>query len=161
VREHLYEHRPAKPYDAIVILGVHGTSSEYARTLHVLDRLLKPGGRVCVDASASRRKYDLSSFVAADTSSPAAESPMVLHEYLTAVAKSRSQSTRCTTTQQLSHHGAPLGTSARREKRAEIEARWGAMTYRIWRLYLWGCVDGFSRDQSKHTASFCSAPNSA
>ena len=30
--------------------------------------------------------------------------------------------------------------------RASVEARWGSRQYRLFRLYLWGCVDGFSRD---------------
>ena len=30
--------------------------------------------------------------------------------------------------------------------RATIEARWGSRQYRLFRLYLWGCVDGFARD---------------
>ena len=30
--------------------------------------------------------------------------------------------------------------------RAEIERRFGPETWRTFRLYLWGCVDGFTRD---------------
>ena len=28
----------------------------------------------------------------------------------------------------------------------EIERRWGRAVYRKFRVYLWGCVDGFTRD---------------
>src|SRR5690606_25457955 len=30
--------------------------------------------------------------------------------------------------------------------REEIESRWGRAQYRKFQLYLWGCVDGFTRD---------------
>ena len=30
--------------------------------------------------------------------------------------------------------------------REEIVERWGEALYRTFRLYLWGCVDGFARD---------------
>ena len=30
--------------------------------------------------------------------------------------------------------------------RSSIEERWGSRQYRLFRIYLWGCVDGFSRD---------------
>jgi cyclopropane-fatty-acyl-phospholipid synthase len=30
--------------------------------------------------------------------------------------------------------------------REEVERRWGTAQYRRFQVYLWGCVDGFSRD---------------
>ncbi|MBW3655009.1 MAG: class I SAM-dependent methyltransferase, partial [Gemmatimonadetes bacterium] len=31
--------------------------------------------------------------------------------------------------------------------REQIERRWGKAAYRTFQLYLWGCVDGFERDE--------------
>ena len=36
---------------------------------------------------------------------------------------------------------------AHRAHREQIEGRWGTQAYRVFQLYLWGCVDGFERDQ--------------
>ncbi|HEU0053103.1 MAG TPA: class I SAM-dependent methyltransferase, partial [Longimicrobium sp.] len=59
LREHLYAHQPREKYDAIVNLGVTEHLPDYGRTLEAYARLLKPGGRVALDASATREKYDV------------------------------------------------------------------------------------------------------
>ena len=143
--EHLHDHRPARPYDSIVILGVTEHLPDYERTLALYRSLLKPGGKVYLDASAMRKKYDLSSFLRKHIY-PGNGSPMCLHDYLKAVATSPFR-LQCVYDDR---HNYALTARHWAERfddaRAEIERRWGARQYRKFRLYLWGCYDGFKRD---------------
>jgi len=143
--QHLHDHKPDKPYDAIVILGVTEHLPDYDRTLALYRSMLKPGGKVYLDASAMRKKYDISSFLRRHIY-PGNGSPMCLHDYLRAVAASPF---RLETVHDDGHNYA-LTAKHWAERfdaaRADIERRWGAAQYRKFRLYLWGCYDGFKRD---------------
>ena len=143
--EHLHDHRPKRRYDSIVILGVTEHLPDYERTLALYRSVLKPGGKVYLDASAMRRKYDLSSFLRKHIY-PGNGSPMCLHDYLKAVATSPFR-LECVYDDR---HNYALTAKHWAERfdaaRAEIERRWGAKQYRKFRLYLWGCYDGFKRD---------------
>src|SRR4030095_10855214 len=55
-RQHFFEHNTDSPYDAIVNLGVTEHLPDYRQTLSQYQRLLRPGGRVYLDASACREK---------------------------------------------------------------------------------------------------------
>jgi hypothetical protein len=87
LREHLFAHQPAERYDAIVNLGVTEHLPDYGRTLKKYASLLKPGGRVCLDASATRRKYEVSAFFEKHIF-PGNGSPVCIHDYLGEVARS-------------------------------------------------------------------------
>lgn len=143
--EHFFEHAPAEPYDAILNLGVTEHLPDYARTLRHYDRLLKPGGRVYLDASASRVKHDVSAFLERHIYRGNG-SLLCLHEYLTEVARSPFE------TEVLLNDRVNYGLTTRAwarnldAARETIEARWGSAVYRLFRLYLWGCVDAFERD---------------
>ena len=145
VREHLMEHTPDEPYDAIVNLGVTEHLPDYPGTLKKYQTLLKPGGRIYLDASATRRKHSHSTFLERRVY-PGDGSLMCLHEYLTAVAD--------TPFQLLSvhddRHSYELTCRAWARNldrsRAEIERRFGTRLYRVFRIYLWGCADAFRRD---------------
>lgn len=144
LRQHLFEHQGG-PYDAIVNLGVTEHLPDYGATLEKYRSLLKPGGRICLDASAAREKHDLSAFFLRHVF-PGNGSPLCLHDYLAHVARSPfevvevhndRENYRLTTwhwARNLDRH------------RELIERRWGPRLYRRFQLYLWGCVDGFERD---------------
>lgn len=143
--QHLHEHRPDKPYDAICILGVTEHLPDYDKTLGLYRSMLKPGGKVYLDASAKRKKYDISSFLRKHIY-PGNGSPMCLHDYLRAVSESSFQL-------EVVHddrHSYALTAKHWAERfdaaRDEIERRWGRAQYRKFRLFLWGCYDGFKRD---------------
>lgn len=143
--EHLYEHSPAELYDSIVVLGVTEHLPDYDRSLAKYRSLLKPGGRVYLDASAKRRKFEVSAFLQKHIY-PGNGSPMCLHDYLRAVAASPfllegvwdDRHSYALTARQWA-----LRLDAFRD---EVEQRWGKAQYRKFRLFLWGCADGFSRD---------------
>ncbi|HEX8212209.1 MAG TPA: class I SAM-dependent methyltransferase [Longimicrobium sp.] len=145
VREHLMEHTPDEPYDAIVNLGVTEHLPDYPATLKKYQTLLKPGGRIYLDASATRRKHSHSTFLERRVY-PGDGTLMCLHEYLAEVA--------ATPFQLISvhddRHSYELTCRAWARKldraRDEIERRFGTRLYRVFRIYLWGCADAFRRD---------------
>lgn len=63
VREHFLDYKNNKPFDAIVNLGVTEHLPDYAASLAQYQKLLKPGGRVYLDACASRNKFPFSAFI--------------------------------------------------------------------------------------------------
>jgi cyclopropane-fatty-acyl-phospholipid synthase len=143
--EHLHEHEPDERYDAIVVLGVTEHLPDYAGSLAKYQKLVKPGGKIYLDACAMRRKHDLSSFFRRRIY-PGNFSPMCLPDYLKAVAATPFQvdevSNDRTHYMLTAKHWAERFDAAR----AEIERRWGAAQYRKFRLYLWGSYEGFKRD---------------
>jgi cyclopropane-fatty-acyl-phospholipid synthase len=146
--EHFYEHAPERPYDAIVNLGVTEHLPDYPRTLRHYDALLKPGGRVYLDASAGRSRWQFSTFLERHIYRGNG-SLLCLHEYLEAVAGSVFEALVVHN----DRHSYGLTTRHWAENldraRDEVVARWGEQSYRLFRLYLWGCVDAFQRDLSQ------------
>jgi cyclopropane-fatty-acyl-phospholipid synthase len=145
-REHFFAHEPDEPYDAIVNLGVTEHLPDYPRTLAKYLSLLKPGGRVYLDASAARRKHFVSTFVEKQLF-PGNGSPLSLKNYVAALSRTPME------LESVINDRVNYGITTRRwaenldAARANIEGRWGSRQYRLFRLYLWGCVDGFRRDQ--------------
>jgi cyclopropane-fatty-acyl-phospholipid synthase len=144
-REHFFAHRPDQPYDAIVNLGVTEHLPDYARTLAAYRTLLKPGGRVYLDASAARRKNRVTTFFESQIFRGNG-SPLSLKDYVAALSRSPLE------LEVVLNDRENYGITTRRwaenldAGRATVEARWGSRQYRLFRLYLWGCVDGFARD---------------
>jgi cyclopropane-fatty-acyl-phospholipid synthase len=143
--EHLLEHSPDEPYDAIVNLGVTEHLPDYRATLRKYLELLKPGGRIYLDASAARMKYDQSSFLLKHVY-PGNGSLVCMHEYLAEVARTPLRLLAVYD----DRHNYYLTTRAWAEnldrERAEIEQRWGGELYRKFRLYLWACAQAFNSD---------------
>lgn len=143
--EHLMKHVPEAPYDGIVNLGVTEHLPDYRATLRKYLALLKPGGKIYLDAAADRVKNDQSTFLEKHIY-PGNGSLLCLHEYLAEVAR---------TPLQLLHvhndrHSYYLTTRRWAEnldcRREMVERNWGSELYRKFRLYLWGCADSFDRD---------------
>ncbi len=158
LREHLFEHQPAERYDAIVNLGVTEHLPDYARTLQKYESLLKPGGKVYLDASSTRRKHGQTTFLEKFVY-PGNGSLMCLHEYLAEVAKSPFR-LEGVWDDRISYHLTTRrwaeGLDANRE---EIERRWGKDLHRKFQLYLWGASDGFLRDRNQAYRVVMSLPS--
>jgi len=143
--EHFLEHRPAERYDAIVNLGVTEHLPEYERTLAHYDALLRPGGKVYLDASASRKRWEVSTFLERHIYRGNGRL-LCLHEYLQAVAASPFEAElvindRVSYALTTRHWAMNLDRN-----RDRVIAAGGMAGYRLFKLYLWGCVDGFERD---------------
>ncbi|MEA2826752.1 MAG: cyclopropane-fatty-acyl-phospholipid synthase [Actinomycetota bacterium] len=137
VEEHLFEHRPEEPYDAIVVLGVTEHLTDYPATLVEFQRVLKPGGRVYLDATGSRRKWAMSTFARAHVW-PGGGTPMRVSTYLRAVERSPFDLVEVRS----DRHNYALTTRRWAENlernRDRVVERWGERTYRLFRVYLWG-----------------------
>jgi cyclopropane-fatty-acyl-phospholipid synthase len=143
--EHFLDHRTDQPYDAIVNLGVTEHLPDYAGTLAHYQRLLKPGGKVYLDASATRRKYDVSTFFERYIF-PGNGSPLCLHDYIACLSRTPLQ-VEAVLNDRLNYMWTTRHWAESLDRNREsIEARWGLAHYRRFQLYLWGCVDGFRRD---------------
>jgi cyclopropane-fatty-acyl-phospholipid synthase len=148
LREHFLEHRlpPGEPpYDAIVNLGVTEHLPDYRASLAQYGRLLKPGGRVYLDACAARTKFPFSSFTYRHIF-PGNATPLCLHEYLTEVAKTRFEVLAVHNDRHDYELTCHRWATALERGRPTIAARWGEGLFRRFQLYLWGCVDCFRRD---------------
>ncbi len=137
LNQDFFDHTASAPYDAIVILGVMEHLPDYASVLKQFQKLLKPGGRVYLDASAFREKYSKPTFVSRHIF-PGDHSYFCLHEFLAAAAKTPMD----VLSVHNDRHNYMLTCTAWAQKleaaRDEITARWGETLYRRFRLYLWG-----------------------
>ncbi len=135
-------HQPAQPYDAVVIFGVIEHIPDYRAFARRVWGLLKPEGRLYLDASASREKFDISSFTRKYIW-PGSHTFLCLQDLL----------------RELSYHGMDLLevqsetrdyelTMMRWAERFDaardlIVRRWGERLFRAWQLYLWGGAHAF------------------
>ena len=131
-----------EPYDAIVILGVMEHLPDYPAVLRRLQRLLRAGGRVYLDASASREKYVKPTFMSRYIF-PGDHSFFCLHDFLAAAARTPLEVLAVYN----DRHSYFLTCKAWAENleaaREEIVGRWGEALYRRFRLYLWGSAFAF------------------
>lgn len=136
------EYTSPEPYDAIVILGVMEHLPDYPAVLRQSQNLLKPGGRVYLDASAFREKYSKPTFVSRYIF-PGDHSYFCLHAFLSETAKTPLEVLAVHN----DRHSYYLTCKAWAENldaaREEIISRWGEMLYRRFRLYLWGSAYAF------------------
>jgi cyclopropane-fatty-acyl-phospholipid synthase len=142
IYQHFLKYESAEPYDAIVIIGVIEHLPNYPAVLRQCQRLLKPGGRVYLDASASRYKYQLPSFISRYIY-PRNHSFLCLHDFLTAVAQTPFEVEAIYN----DRHSYFLTCKAWAENlenaHDEIVCRWGELLYRKFHLYLWGSAHSF------------------
>lgn len=142
LNEDFLVHRSSEPYDAIVILGVMEHLPDYPAVLRRLEHLLKPGGRLYLDASAFREKHVKPTFVSRYVF-PGDHCYFCLHDFLAAVAKTRLDVSAVLD----DRHNYYLTCKAWAENldaaREEITRRWGVALYRRFQLYLWGSAYAF------------------
>jgi cyclopropane-fatty-acyl-phospholipid synthase len=139
-------HRPAQPYDHAVGYGVSEHIPAYRRFCEQLWSALKPGGRLYLDASATKEKYAMSPitrrYIWQGTHTFLALQDMI---------------------EELLYHGFEI-VEVRREtrdyeltirnwaqrldaNRDQIVERWGEQLYRAFRLYLWGGAHAFKTNR--------------
>jgi cyclopropane-fatty-acyl-phospholipid synthase len=132
-------------FDAIVVMGVMEHLPNYAAVLSQFERLLQPGGFIYLDASASRRKYEASSFTY-NHIYPGNHSFFVLHDFLTALAHTRFHLRGVYDDRRsyfLTFRQWALNFDSHRP---EIIERFGERHFRRFQLYLWGSAHSFLND---------------
>lgn len=129
-------------YDAIVIMGVIEHLPQYDKVLRKFASLLKPGGRVFLDASACTKKYELSSFMVKHIYG-GNHSFLVLHDFLEQMARTPLR-VREMHDDRFSYYLTFKQWAMNFEShRAEVIRRFGEFNYRRFRLYLWGAAYEF------------------
>jgi cyclopropane-fatty-acyl-phospholipid synthase len=142
VRQHIFGYTSPHRFDAIVNMGVTEHLPDYRTTLRKYAELVKPGGRIYLDALAMRRKRAVSTFMKRYIY-PGNSSPLLLHEYLQQVARSPFE--LLSLTDDRHNYYLTCREWARRldAARDEIVRNWGEPIYRRFRLFLWGSAAGF------------------
>ncbi|MDG4824372.1 class I SAM-dependent methyltransferase [Asanoa sp. WMMD1127] len=142
VRQHIFGYRSDQKFDAIVNMGVTEHLPDYKTTLAKYAELLKPGGRVYLDALAMRRKHGISTFMKRYIY-PGNSAPLLLHQYLKQVARSPFELISIDDDRHNYYLTCREWAKRLDERRDEIVARWGEPLYRRFRLFLWGSAAGF------------------
>lgn len=146
IHENVLTHRSAEPYDAIVVLGVMEHLPNYRAVLRQFHRLLKPGGRVYIDASAARRKHERSAFISRYIY-PGNHSFFCLHDFLAALAETPFELQAVHNDRHSYYLTCKAWVENLERARGEVIRRWGERLYRTFRLYLWGSVHAFLSDR--------------
>jgi len=142
VCQDFFEHASSKPYDAIVILGVMEHLSNYHAVMRQFQKLLKPGGRVYLDASAYREKYSKPTFISRYIF-PGNHSYFCLCEFLKQVDKTEFEVISVHNDRYSYYLTCKAWAENLDAARDVIVRRWGERLYRTFRLYLWGSAHSF------------------
>jgi cyclopropane-fatty-acyl-phospholipid synthase len=141
--EDFLKHQPAESYDAIVIFGVIEHLPDYRRFFERTWACLKPDGRLYLDASASREKFDVSMFTRRYIW-PGPHTFLCLQDlikelllYGMDLVEVKNESADYYLT--MRHWAERLD-----EHRNEIIRRWDERLYRTFRIYLWGGALSFA-----------------
>ena len=137
-----FQYNSPKPYDALVILGVMEHLPDYRAVVKQFQRLLKPGGKIYLDASSFRERYSKPAFISRYVF-PGNHRYFCLHDFLSQIAKSNLE-VQCVYNDRHSYYLTCREWAKKLESsRQEIIKRWGEKLYRIFRLYLWGSSFAF------------------
>jgi cyclopropane-fatty-acyl-phospholipid synthase len=137
-----YNFEPKEPFDSIVIMGVIEHLPNYERVLKKFNRLLKPGGRVFLDGSAAKKKYELSTFMVRHIY-PGNHSFLVLDDLLNKLAKTELELMEVQNDRWsyfLTFKQWALNLEA---NKGYVQRTFGDFEFRKFRLYLWGAAYEF------------------
>ncbi|MCU0835476.1 MAG: class I SAM-dependent methyltransferase [Chromatiaceae bacterium] len=115
---------------------------DYPAVLRQLQRLLRAGGRVYLDASASREKYVKPTFMSRYIF-PGDHSFFCLHDFLAAAAKTPLEVLAVYNDRHSYFLTCRAWAQNLEAARGRIVQRWGEALYRRFRLYLWGSAFAF------------------
>lgn len=144
--EDLLDHRRREFYDGVVIFGVIEHIPNYARFCRRVWDALKPGGRLYLDASATKEKYALSAFARRYTwqgahsclALPDMIEELIFHGFK--ICRVKNGTTDYERTMR-------LWALRLEQNHDDIAARWGETVYRSFRVFLWGGVAGFRQER--------------
>jgi cyclopropane-fatty-acyl-phospholipid synthase len=144
--EDFLDHHPGERYDRVVIFGVIEHIPNYRRFCERLWAVLKPGGLLFLDASATREKYAASAFTR-DYTWRGPHSCLALPDLLQELLYAGMDV--CSVQLDSEDYRKTMWAWARRWDAAHetVAERWGEQTHRAFRLFLWGGAHGFARDR--------------
>lgn len=141
----IFQFQASERFDAIVVMGIMEHLPDYGRVLRKFQELLKPGGYVYLDASATRVKFELSSFISRYIYQ-GNHSFFILHDFLTELAGTPFCLRGVYDDQHsyfLTFRHWAKNFEANRER---IIEKYGPFHYRRFHLYLWGSAHSFLTD---------------
>jgi len=144
--EDFLEHRPERPYDAIVIYGVIEHIPNYRRFCQRVWECLPPGGRIYMDASASKEKYQMSAFTREyiwHGTHTFLSLQDIVQEFLWNGFVIEEVANESRDYERTMHCWAERFDAAR----DFIVGKWGERTWRAFRIYLWGGCHAFHVDR--------------
>jgi cyclopropane-fatty-acyl-phospholipid synthase len=139
-------HRPAEPYDAVVIYGVIEHIPYYRQFFERVWECLKPGGKIYIDASATKEKYDMSTFTRRYTWH-GTHTFMCVQDVIQEALYAGFQIVEV---KEESHdYELTMLNWAKRldENREKIVSGWSEELYRAFRVFLWGGCHAFKTDR--------------
>ncbi|MET0133906.1 MAG: class I SAM-dependent methyltransferase, partial [Kibdelosporangium sp.] len=141
--EDFLAHRPERRYDHAVIYGVIEHLPNYRRFAAKAWDVLKPGGRLYLDASAAIQKFSVSSFTR-DHIWGGTHTYMTLQDVIAEMLYHGFEVVDVT--RETRDYELTMLEWAKRLDAAkdDIVARWGEETYRTFRLFLWGGTHAFN-----------------
>jgi cyclopropane-fatty-acyl-phospholipid synthase len=143
---HFLQYESPEKFDAIVNMGATEHLPDYGATIKKYASLLKPGGKVYIDALAMRRKHRASSFISRHIY-PGRSSPLLLHEYLERLNASPFLVTEVGDERWNYHLTCKAWAQRLEAARTEISERWGERLYRSFWVWLWGSAASFGSGQ--------------
>lgn len=138
----LLDYCPERRYDAIVMMGVIEHLPQYARVLERFHALVRPGGCIFVDGSASTRKYQLSTFMVKYIF-PGNHSFWVLHDFLEKLARSPLEMLEVCNDRINYFRTFRIWAANLEKNRDFVIDRFSEFDYRRFRLYLWAATYEF------------------
>jgi cyclopropane-fatty-acyl-phospholipid synthase len=132
----------SQDFDAIVVLGVMEHLPKYEGVLQQFLKLLKPGGRVYIDASAARKEYAKPTFISRYVF-PGDHSYFCLHTFLRAMSQTPMEVLSVMNDRHNYYLTCRNWAENLDRNQDEIVRRWGEGLYRKFRLYLWGSAAAF------------------
>ena len=123
-------------------MGVIEHLPDYEKVLEKFERLVKPGGRVFLDGSAARKKYELSTFMVRHIY-PGNHSFLVLDDFLNKMNRTSFEVMEILNDRYsyfLTFRQWALNLDAHAEA---VRRDFGEFEYRKFRLYLWGATYEF------------------
>jgi cyclopropane-fatty-acyl-phospholipid synthase len=140
--EDFLEHQAPERYDAIAILGVMEHLPDYCAVLRQFNTLLKPGGRVYLDAGAIGEKFKSTPFLTRHIF-PGNHSFFCLHDFLEALAMTPFELIAVANDRHSYYLTCKAWAENLERAREAVVARWGEPIYRMFRLFLWGSAHAF------------------
>jgi cyclopropane-fatty-acyl-phospholipid synthase len=142
VQQDFLHYSEAAKYDAIIIMGVIEHLPAYERVLDNFVRLLKPGGRVFLDASAGTKKYQLSSFMVKHIY-PGNHSFLALDDFVSKLFRGPLRIEELHNDRMSYFYTFREWARNLDRNRPGVIERYGDMKYRSFRMYLWGAAYEF------------------
>ncbi len=135
----LLEYTTDRPYDAIVIMGVIEHLPNYLAVAQKFRSLVKPGGKIFLDGSATVTKYELSSFMVKYIYA-GNHSFLDLGDFITQVSKTPLRVTELWDDRHSYFLTFRQWARNLDANRATIVEKYGDFNFRRFRLYLWGAA---------------------